>query len=487
MHAAVASAHPLSSRVGREVLERGGNAYDATVAVSAALTVVQPHMNGIGADFFAVVRDAGFRSINASGGAAELASIDYFRGRGLAAVPESGPLSAITVPGLVGAWGLLAERTTLPLRELLAPAARLARDGFPATRSLARSAAATASRADPDWRATYGSVRSGQLLRQSALARTLVAIGEDGGESFYHGAIARAIDRDLQAKGGLLRFDDLDRYRAQWTAPFRGRYRGYDVHTTPPNSQGATAVIWLHLLDRLDLTALDEAEYARTLVRTMLVAYRYRARYIGDPTEVHFPPELLDPTYPYETAAPPTGGATLGTGDTTAFSVTDGTVDVSAIQSNYMGFGSGTTVAGTGINLNDRGTYFSLDPTHPNALRPRKRTFHTLMALLVTRPDRRILLGSMGGDVQPQSNVQVLTRLIDRGATIQAAVAAPRFAYPATIYGSAELYAEPGVELAGTRPVGDDRSLVGHAHALDCGDEVHAGIDPRGDGFAPGA
>jgi len=485
---AVASAHPLSTRVGQEVLRRGGNAYDATLAVSAALTVVQPHANGLGSDFFAVIRDGGFRSINGSGWAAASASVEFFRQQGLAAVPSSGPLSSFTVPGLVSAWSLLAAGTSMPFHDLLAPAARLARDGFPATESLARVAAETAARADDDWRATYGAVRPGMPLRQPGLARTLEAIGQDGGDSFYHGSIARRIDGDMRAKGGLLRSEDLDGYRAEWTTPLHGRYRGHDVYTPPPNSQGATALIWLNLLDRRDLAVLPEAEYVATLVRTMPVAYRYRSRYIGDPAYLPFPPELLDPGYPYEDAELPPGRRTVGIGDTTAFSVTDGTVDISAIQSNFHGFGSGQTVGSTGINLNNRGSYFTLDPNHPNVLRPGKRTFHTLMALLVDLPDRRVLLGSMGADVQPQANVQVLTRLLDRNEPIQAAIAAPRFAYPATIYGSADLYAEAGLALAGARPLGEEhRSLVGHAHALVCGPTVEVGIDPRGDGGTPDA
>jgi len=478
----VASGHRLSRRVGQEVLRQGGNAYDATLAVSAALTVVQPHMNGLGSDFFAVVRDGAVRSINGSGWAAQDATTEFFRARGLAAVPESGPLASLTIPGLVASWSLLARHATRPLRDLLAPAVRLARDGFPSTPSLADSAVRTGPRADDDWRSVYAAVRPGERLCQPALAGTLEAIGRDEGESFYRGPIARTIDHDMRAKGGLLRFEDLGAFRAEWTIPLHVRYRGYDVFTTPPNSQGATALIWLNLLEREELARLPAPEYTEALVRTMRIAYAYRARYIGDPAYVPFPPELLDPEYPYAASAPPPRPGPLGAGDTTAFSVTDGTVDISAIQSNYMGFGSGQTVRGTGINLNNRGSYFSLDPAHPNGLRPGKRPFHTLMALLATRPDRRVLLGSMGGDVQPQANVQVLTQLLDRRLSIADAIAAPRFAYPATIYGSSEIYAEPGVALPGARLLEGDRSLVGHAHGIDVGASCDPGIDPRGDG-----
>ena len=485
MPGAVASAHPFSTAAGEEVLARGGNAYDATIAVSAALTVVQPHTNGLGADFFAVVHDHGFRSINGSGWAAGAASPETFRRQGLRSVPRSGPLSALTVPGLVAAWTLLLPRTSRPLRNLLAPAVRWARDGFPASASLARAVATTRRRADDDWRATYAGVRAGVRLRQPALARALAAVGRDGPEAFYHGALARRIARELRAKGTLLTERDLDDFRAEWTTPLRARYRNVDVYTTPPNSQGATALLWLRLLEPEALASASEPEFLATLVRTMRVAYRYRARYIGDPRYLPFPPELLDPASPLDAGPDDPGPRTLGAGDTTAFSVWDGTVGVSAIQSNYMGFGSGVSLPSTGINLNNRGSYFSLDPEHPNCLAPGKRTFHTLMSVIASAPGRDVLLGSMGGDVQPQVHVQVLTRIFDREATLRAAIAAPRFAYPATIYGDAELFAEPGLELPRARRIRGDRSMFGHAHGIDCGTSPEVGIDPRGDGARP--
>ncbi len=477
---AVASGHPLSSRVGRAVLDRGGNAYDAAIAVSAALTVVQPHANGLGSDFFAVVRDGGRRSVNGSGWAAAAADPDLFRRRHLGAIPMFGPLSSFMVPGLVASWQLLADRTTMPLRDLLAPAVRYAREGFPASSGLIRVATGTVSRADDDWKRIYATVRPGTVLRQPELARTLETIGNDGGDGFYHGALARAIDRDMRDKGGLLRFEDLDGYRAEWTEPYRIRYRGYEVLTTPPNSQGATALLWLRLLEPSDLTGVPEAEYVASLVRTMPVAYAHRARYIGDPASVRFPTELLarpdrDPSAPSTGAAPPGGG------DTTAFSVTDGAIHVSAIQSNFMGFGSGGTVRGTGINLNNRGSYFTLDAAHHNVLRPGKRTFHTLMALLAESPTDTILLGTMGGDVQPQTNVQILTRAIDRGENLSAAIRAPRFAEPSTIYGTADRFAERGLALSGRFRPSDDPDLFGHAHGIRIGETVEIGLDPRGD------
>ncbi|EQD47095.1 gamma-glutamyltransferase [mine drainage metagenome] len=483
---AVVAAHPLCADIGRKVLDQGGNAYDALIAVSAALPVVQPHANGLGSDFFAVIRDGGVRCLNGSGRSAVLATPEFFGQAGLTSVPTHGPLSSFMVPGLVASWSALAPATTLPFRELLRPAIRLARKGFVPSTSLRRAAARTVAIGDEDWRSTYGALPSRKSLIQLYLARTLSAIAEDTGHSFYHGRIAREIEADMRAKGGLLRSDDLEEFAVEWTSPLSVRYRGYEIYTNPPNSQGATELIWLNLLGRADLGSLPESEYVESLLRTMFVAYDYRSKVIGDPGRWAFPEELLRADYPYATS-PAQAPAQAGGPDTTAFSVFDGRIGISAIQSNYMGFGAGHTVRHTGINLNNRGAYFTLNRDHHNALAPRKRTFHTLMATLATGP-KTILLGSMGGDVQPQANVQVLTRLVDRGEGMQFAIAFPRFAYPATIYGSATLYAEPGVALGYRRArslTEEERGLVGHAHGIAIGESIDTGIDPRGDGLVP--
>ena len=479
---AVASAHPLSTAAGLEVLLAGGNAYDAALAVSAALPVVQPHMNGLGSDFFAVVRDGRSIAVNSSGPAARRATPEQFGRWSMRRIPRRGPLAALTVPGLVAAWRFFGDRAHLRWKEILAPAIRLGAEGFPASASLAR-AARSAVWADADFQSVYRSVRAGRVFRQPGMARTLSRIAADQGHGFYHGGLAREICRDLSSKGGLLQPADLDSFRTTIVRPLRVRYREYLVETNPPPSQGATALIWLNLLGREKISGFTEEEFVRALARTMHTAYDYRARCIGDPALLPFPQSLLHRSAVYR-PPDPSEPTTPGTSDTTAFSVYDGEVGISAIQSNYLGFGSGVSIRHTGVNLNNRGSYFTLDPNHPNVLAPGKRTFHTLMATIASGP-RMVLLGSMGGDVQPQVNVQVLARHLDRGLTLAEAIAAPRFAYPATIYGSAPLFREPGLPLAPARVLRHSSATFGHAQGISVGEEVEVGVDPRGDGLLP--
>jgi gamma-glutamyltranspeptidase / glutathione hydrolase len=478
MRGDVATAHPIATSIGRDVLRKGGNAYDAALAVSAALPVVLPQANGLGSDLFAVIRDDSVETINASGPAAVLATPERFEQGGFSAIPDRGPLASLTVPGLVAAWSFFAERASLRFPELLAPAIRYARGGVPVTPQLS-AAIKNMPWGDADWLAIYRNRPSGDALQQPDLARTLENVAADGGHGFYHGNLARVIERDMMEKGGLLRFEDLDRYHTTRPVPLHVRYRGYDVYTTPPNSQGATALFWLAQINRRELSSMNPSEYAGALVETMYPAYEFRARFIGDPDRLPLPSDWLDSSAKAESRAPTKKDPIPGQ-DTTAFSVYDGRVGLSVIQSNYEGFGSGHTVAGTGINLNDRGSYFTLDRTHHNVVAPRKKTFHTLMATAAVGPEL-ILLGSMGGDIQPQVNVQVLSGIVDRGLTIQEAIDAPRFAYPASIYGPASLIAEDGRGLPSVPPP-DHSAQMGHCQGIQVGAQVVVGIDLRGEG-----
>jgi gamma-glutamyltranspeptidase len=476
----VASNHPLATRAGIEILEEGGNAYDAVLAVSAALTVVQPHLNGIGGDFFAVVDDGGVRTVNGSGYAADLATPEFFRHQGYSEIPKFGPHASFMIPGIVSSWSLLQEHATMRLPKSFKRAIQYARDGFRVQRSLHRSVS-RAAYTDRDWREIYGGISEDSILRQIDLASTLEKIASDSGHSFYHGEIARQIEEDMLKKGGLIRAQDLDSYSAEWRQPLSTRYRGYSVYTTPPNSQGATLLFWMNLLNRFRPFSAENEDYYAAMIQTMKTAYDYRAKYIGDPSHLSLPERILEPDFAYPPLNPNTAGS-ISLSDTTAFSVYDGSTGISAIQSNYMGFGSGHTVHGTGINLSNRGSYFSLDESHHNCVAPHRKTFHTLMATFCKGP-YRIYISSMGGDIQPQTNMQILSKVIDFGYGIQDAISAPRFCYPATIYGSANLFAEKSLNLPGAEKVEDNSNLMGHAQAVVAGDTVSAGFDPRGDAF----
>ncbi len=477
---AAASSHFLSTKAGKDVLEAGGNAYDAAIAVSAALTVVQPHLNGLGGDFFAILDDGGITAINGNGFSAELATIDFFRSKGYSEIPKRGNLASFTVPGLVSSWSLLSKNTSMPLKRLLQPAIRYAREGFSVTPAIARAAELT-NGCDGDWNRIYKPVSGGGILHQTELGGTLEVVAEDNGHSFYHGEIARRIEKDMINKGGLIRFTDMDSYEASVVKPLQVHYRGYNLYTNPPSSQGAAALIWLNMLNRYPLASMAKEEYYSALLSTMWTAYAYRAKCIADPHWLAFDEALLASDYKYED--PPAGErAGVSLSDTTAFSVYDGSIGISAIQSNYMGFGSGHNIAGTGINMNNRGVYFTLDGSHHNALSPRKKTFHTLMATLA-KGDQTIYTSSMGGDVQPQINVQVLCNVIDRGMGMQSAIAEPRFGYPASIYGSSEVFYERDLKLGVGREVDNLNSMMGHAQGILVNSDVETGTDPRGDGL----
>ncbi|HII82009.1 MAG TPA: gamma-glutamyltranspeptidase, partial [Ferroplasma sp.] len=277
-------------------------------------------------------------------------------------------------------------------------------------------------------------------------------------------------------KGGLIRKSDLAEYKAEILSPIRIKYREYDVYTNPPVSQGLTASVWLRDLNGYDLSGMEHQEYYDTLIKTMRDAYNIRRQYIYDGVKL---PENIEDLKP-DKSRPGNGNSNIS--DTTAFSIFDGSIEISAIQSNYMGFGSGHNISGTGINMNNRGSYFSLDSENRNHLEPGKKTFHTLMSVLASGK-KDIILGSMGGDVQPQINVQILSRLIDLGYSIPDAIAYPRFAYPASIYGDSKVYYESTLRLNHYEPVDDLNDMMGHAQGITIDSESEAGVDPRGDGL----
>ncbi len=472
MNSGVASSHPLSTFAGKEVLSNGGNAYDALLAVSSCLVVVQPHLNGLGSDLFATIKDNNYYSINASGYAAEKATLDFFKSKGYDKIPERGHFSSFSIPGMVSAWEIISEKINLNLYEDFKRAIQFAKDGFVPSEKLKKSI--NLMKGDYDFENIYKS--SNNILYQKDLANTLNELVKTKFYSFYHGKIAKAIDKDMVNKGGLIRFSDLDKYKAEIKNPLKIKYRNYDIYTNPPVSQGLTALSWFNLLNNYDLKSMNKDDYYDTLIKTMYDAYNIRKNYVYDGSIINDVKELK----PDKSI---NNDKKDNISDTTAYSIYDGNIEISAIQSNYMGFGSGHTIHGTGINMNNRGSYFSLNKDNKNVLKPFKKTFHTLMSTIASG-NNDIIFGSMGGDIQPEVNVQVLSRIIDLDYDIQNAISYPRFAYPASIYSDSDIYYEKSLNLVKYKIVDDLNDMMGHAHGITIGnDNVKEGFDPRGDGL----
>jgi len=476
-------------------MREGGNAVDAALVADAVLCVVYPHMTSIGGDLFAMLWPAGEAEpvgYEGAGRSGSLATIEALRQRGHSVMPPQGVLT-VTVPGTVEAWGRLLETYgTVGMGRVVAPAVALAREGFLVAEGLSRSLHDNFEwlMADPEAQRLLPPLMPGMLLRNPDLARSLELIGRYGVNVFYRGELGDAIAGALQGRGGLITATDLATHRGRWSRPLAAAYRGLTVYEMPPPTQGLLALALLRRLERADPSLLRPGPaLARELYRLRHVTYPLRDRHISDPDFVEVPvAPFLDP----EVAGVGLGEA-LPEGDTIYLCAADehGNV-VSLIQSVANAFGSGVVADGTGILLQNRGVYFSLDPAHVNRLEPRKRTMHTLIPALAERTGSgwsRAAFGSMGADGQPQIQAQVFLNLADGGLDPADAVAAPRVRVAP---GGAELWVEadyPGAaELQRSElPVKllPPRSTsMGHAAALvvDGPGRWRAGADPRSDG-----
>ncbi|MBN2184709.1 MAG: gamma-glutamyltransferase [Candidatus Krumholzibacteriota bacterium] len=454
----VCSAHPLASQIGIEILKKGGNAFDAAIAVNAALGLMEPVANGIGGDLFVIVWDSKTRKLyglNASGRSPGLLDIDEVKKQGHSKIPYTGMLPQ-TVPGCVDGWFELHARFgRLSMKELLAPAIRYAEEGFPVTEVIAHYWKLGAERLaeEPNFASTYmpggRAPEKGEIFRNPDLANTYRMIAEEGRDAFYRGKIAKTIDRFSRDNGGYLRLKDLEEHTSTWVEPVSTDYRGYDVWELPPNGQGIAALQILNILEDYDLSSLGfgSAEYLHLLIEAKKIAFEDRARFYADPEFADIPVEML---ISKEYAAGrrklidigrvlreiPASDPVPDMGETTYLVVADKERNfVSLIQSNYAGFGSGPVPDGLGFCLQDRGSLFNLDPDHPNSLQPHKRPFHTIIPAMVSRNGKPVFaFGVMGGSMQPQGHVQILCNIIDFGMGIQEAGDAPRIRH----YGSSQ-------------------------------------------------
>jgi len=516
----VATPHYLASQAGLRVLQDGGSAVDAAIAANAVLQVVYPHNCAAGGDAFWIIydpRDGRPVALNGSGRAPAAATPERLRERGLIRMPMHGPLP-VTVPGVVDSWHeVLARYGRLGLERDLAPAIDYAENGFPATPKLCQAIGEEAGllALSPAASAVFlpGNAvpRRGQVLRNPDLAATYRAIARRGRDVFYRGEIAERIAAAVQELGGLLTAEDLAAHRSDWVEPLSTGYRGYEIYEFPPNSQGLTALIELNLVEGFDLSALPRRglQWQHLLVEAKRLAFADRDSYLTDPEAMAIDPRTLiskeyadrrrrgiDP----RAAAPVHPAGNPAAGDTIYLCAVDRDGQcVSLIQSLYYAFGSGVMVPGTGLLLQNRGAYFSLHPAHPNVIAPRKRTLHTLMPAMMLRDGRPCLVfGSMGGDGQAQTHLQLVTNILDAGMDVQQALDAPRWFSGALIaeHGPEPLLMEnrfpaelcAGLEAMGHEvvPLGPWEAVMGHAQAIMLRDDgvLAGGADPRGDGIA---
>jgi len=437
--AAVASPHYLASSAGLAVLADGGNALDAALATNLVLGVVTPYLCGYGGDVFAIVWDGALHGYLGSGRSGARTSCDATRDRH-ATMPVFGG-ETVTVPGAPRGWFDLLERFgTRSFGDLAATALRYARDGFEVT-----SAAATAFgesrmmyRHFPSWWAAYGDVAEGTVLRQPALARTIELLADSGPDAYYRGAVADAIVTTVGESDGVLTAEDLAAHAGRWVAPLRARYRDVEVAELPPPTQGTAALEALRLLDGFDdLGGRDAIERQHLRIEATKLAMADRDAWLTDPEHMTVDPtDMLaeswvearrrlidaDRAGTPDPAGPQPGG-------TAYLCACDGDgLQVSLIQSNFIHFGSGVHVPEWGINLNNRGFSFSLDPDRANALAPSKLPMHTLIPAMALRDGTPwLVFGSMGGDAQVAVHVQALGHVLDDGSDPADAIAAPRW------------------------------------------------------------
>ena len=441
---AVATSQPLAAQAGLRMLLRGGNAADAILATAITLTVVEPVMNGIGSDGFALLWDGErLHGLNASGHSPAAWTPERFAGR--SEMPGAG-WDSVTVPGVVSAWVALSKRFgKLPFAELFGPAIEYAEHGFLVSPTVARQWASQIEefKSQPGFAEAFmpggRAPRAGERFCLPVQARTLRDIADTGGESFYRGALAERIAAASAVQGGAMTTGDLAAHQCDWVEPISQAYRGVRLHEIPPSGQGIAALIALGILEHFDLASLapESPESLHLQIEAMKLAFADLYRYVADPRHMSVPAaQLLDPGYLKQRAAridrkraqdfgqgsPPQSGTVYLT------AADAGGMMVSYIQSNYNGFGSGVVVPDTGIALQNRGSCFSLAPGHPNQVAPRKRPFHTIIPAFVTRDGAAMMsFGVMGSDMQAQGHVQIMVRLMDYGQNPQAAADAPRW------------------------------------------------------------
>jgi gamma-glutamyltranspeptidase/glutathione hydrolase len=440
----VSTSQPLAAQAGLAMLAAGGNAVDAILATAITLTLVEPVSNGIGSDAYAIVWDGEkLHGLNASGRSPAGWTPEYFAGQ--KTVPVRG-WNSVSVPGCVSAWRELSLRFgKLPFDRLFEPAIGYGRKGFLVSLTIAGQWAAqvAALKAQPGFAEAFlpngNPPGPGQLFRFPEHAATLEEIAATKGDAFYRGELAARLEAHAKANGAVMKASDLAAHKSDWVDTLSMDYRGYTLHELPPNGQGIVALIALGILENFDVAShpVDSADSVHLQIEAVKLAFADAQAYVSDIDTMPFPPKrMLERGYlasraqlidmkkaqPFAAGTPPKGG-------TVYLSAADASgMMVSMIQSNYMGFGSGVVVPGTGISLQNRGATFVLQEGHPNRVGPRKRPYQTIIPGFVTKDGKPVMsLGVMGGTMQPQGHTQVMVRIADYRQNPQAASDGPRF------------------------------------------------------------
>ena len=446
----VATESPLASQAGAMILAQGGNAIDAAVAANAVVGVVEPMMNGMGGDLFAIVYEAKtgkLYGLNASGWAPAKLSIEFLRGKGADKMPQRG-INSVTVPGVVDGWSKLLSRFgTKKFSEVLAPAIHFAKDGFPVPELTDEFwlEGEKQLRADPNAAATFlvndRAPRLGEVFRNADVARSLELVAAGGRDAYYKGDIANRIVATSAKLGGTMTAEDLADYSSEWVEPISTTYRDWTVYEIPPNGQGIATLEMLNIMETFPLHQFQNtADAPHVMIEAKKLAYADLLRYVADQKFSRVPVAgMVSKEYAAQRAklidmakancdVAPGEPEFSAKGDTMYLSVVDREGNmVSLIQSNYSLFGSGVVANGTGFALQNRGGLFSLDAKSPNVLAGHKRPLHTIIPGFMTRGQERIAFGIMGGFNQAQAHAQFVSNIADFGMNIQAALEAPRF------------------------------------------------------------
>lgn len=528
----VTSPHYLASQAGMKILQEGGNAVEAAIAVASTLSVVYPQMNGIGGDNFWLVYNAetkALKGLNASGKSAKDSSIRHYREKGYQKIPARGYEAAITVPGAVSGWGKAFQYSQEEMAgkkkwaSLLADAAAYAESGFPVTPAQHRLTEEVVenhldgSEQYREFRRVFldengAAYQPGEIFKQEDLAETLKLIAAKGASGFYEGVVAEQLTADIQKNGGLLALEDFQTHQAEWVEPISVDYRGHKAYNLPPNTQGIASLSILNILNQFDLSTVEEgsADYYHIIIEATRLAFRDRDQWVTDPEFADIPVEsLLSEAYGQQLAdqikqEKPAGSEKLldPKGDTVWFGVVDKWGNaVSLIQSIYHEFGSAVVPKGTGVLLQNRGCYFSLQEDALNKLEPGKRTLHTLNpAMLFKEGNPYLVYGTMGGEGQPQTQAALVTRIVDYGYGVQEAIEAPRWLFGRTWGASSnslKLESRISSKIAEelkkrnhlVEMVPEFSDVMGHSGVIRIDPEnnvKHGGADPRGDGAALG-